>query len=288
MTMLISQDAIDLIVAEEVSSQKTYEARYRHPEWPGGASGITIGIGYDVGAGVRSAEQLRADWYGQLPSAMVEALVPCIGVTGEAARALLSSVRNRVDVPWAAAMAVFEGVDVPRWYDICKRALPNFEDLSLDCKGALVSLAYNRGASFTHAGDRYAEMRAIRQAMVDKRFDRIPDQFRSMKRLWSSQSQRGLVLRREHEAKLFERGLTQLGERRSPPAPTPQPSPPPKAGTEHATATTIAVATAAGAGHAAQAGYGAGRIAVIVFVGLVIGVALFVGVRWLKRSFGRQ
>ena len=32
---------IDLIVAEEVSSRDYYVAHYQHPEWPGGASGVT-------------------------------------------------------------------------------------------------------------------------------------------------------------------------------------------------------------------------------------------------------
>lgn len=204
---LISQAAIDLIVAEEVSSKKTYEARYQHPEWPGGGSGITIGIGYDVGAGVKSKDQLHADWDGHIPADMVAALEPCIGVTGERAHALLQRVRSRVSVPWDAAMAVFEQVDVPRWHKTCAGKLPNFESLSPDCRGALVSLAYNRGPSFDQAGERYREMRAIKAHMAAKEFSKIPAEFRSMKRLWPNKSMRGLVLRREHEAVLFEKGL---------------------------------------------------------------------------------
>lgn len=210
---LISDAARDLIVAEEVSSKATYQARYQHPEWPGGASGITIGIGYDVGAGVKSSGQLRADWGNWIPDRMIETLVPCIGVQGSRAQAMLASVQS-VLVPWEAAIGVFDSVDVPRWYDICKNALPNFEMLSLDCKGVLVSLAYNRGASFSKDGDRYTEMRAIKIHMSTKEFGKIPAELRSMKRLWPQQSMRGLVLRREHEAKLFEQGL------KLPPAPT--------------------------------------------------------------------
>jgi hypothetical protein len=44
-----SQAAIDLIVMEEVSSQAAYTKLYQGPTWPGGASGVTIGIGYDGG-----------------------------------------------------------------------------------------------------------------------------------------------------------------------------------------------------------------------------------------------
>lgn len=204
---LISDAARDLIVAEEVSSKATYEARYTRPEWPGGSSGVTIGIGYDIGAGVKSSGQLRADWGNRIPDRMIETLVPCIGVTGGRAQQMLDSVQS-VSVPWAAAIGVFDTVDVPRWYAICKAALPNFESLSLDCKGVLLSLAYNRGASFSKDGDRYIEMRAIKARMAGKAFHLIPAELRSMRRLWTSQSNRGVSLRREHEARLFEQGLT--------------------------------------------------------------------------------
>lgn len=203
MTPLISQDAVDLIVREEVSSKAVYEHKYQHPEWPGGRSGVTIGIGYDVGAGVSSKAQLMSDWAGHIPDAMITALEPCIGVTGERARVMLPSVRGKVTVPWEAAMIVFMRVDVPRWYARCKKSLLNFEELPPDCKGALVSLAYNRGISFERGGDRYREMRAIHSHMAARSFASIAGEFRSMKRLWTD----GLVGRREHEAVMFARGL---------------------------------------------------------------------------------
>jgi len=190
-----------------VRSKTTYNKRYRHPEWPGGRSGITIGIGYDVGASVKKNTQLHEDWDGKIPTAMIVALEPCIGVTGEPAHKLLPRVRPKVNVPWEAAMSVFDDVDVPRWYRMCKRALPNFEALSPLCKGAPVSLAYNRGASFLQRGPRYTEMRNIRALMAKKDFGKIPAEFRKMRRLWTNRSNRGVALRREHEARLFEKGL---------------------------------------------------------------------------------
>ena len=42
--------------------------------------------------------------------------------------------------------------------------------------------------------------------MIAKEFDKIPAEFRSMKRLWNN----GLVGRREREAQLFEKGLAQM------------------------------------------------------------------------------
>jgi hypothetical protein len=231
MTDLISQAAIDLIVREEVSGEDIYERNYRRPEWPGGSSGVTIGIGYDVGAGVSDRAQLWADWRGRIPNQMIAALEPAIGVTGDRARLLTARLRDRVDVPWDAAMAVFEGVDVPRWYALCAKALPNFEELSPDCRGALVSLAYNRGASFSKrrdpgdSQDRYREMRAIRRYMAERRFDPIPDEFRSMKRLWKGKGRDGLLARRDREASLFEIGLKQPGAPPQVPAPPSVPKP---------------------------------------------------------------
>ena len=94
---------------------------------------------------------------------------------------------------------------MPNWSDKVKRTLPNTDKLSEDSFGALVSLAYNRGASFSMADDRHKEMRSIKEHMANEEFDEIPDEFRSMKRLWPNM--RGLVDRRESEAKLFEDGL---------------------------------------------------------------------------------
>jgi len=237
MSDLISQAATDLIVREEVSSREVYERSYRRPEWPGGSSGVTIGIGYDVGAGVKDKAQLWADWRGHIPDHMIAALEPTIDVMGERARTLTARLHDKVDVPWDAAMAVFEGVDVPRWYGICAKALPNFEELSPDCKGALVSLAYNRGASFSKqwepgdTQDRHREMRAIRQHMAERRFDRIPDEFQSMKRLWKGKGLDGLLARRDREAALFEAGLKQPPAPASVPASVAIPSPKPSAKT---------------------------------------------------------
>ena len=48
-SMTPSKRALDLIIFSEVSSEQTYKRRYAKPTWPKGASGVTIGIGFDVG-----------------------------------------------------------------------------------------------------------------------------------------------------------------------------------------------------------------------------------------------
>ena len=198
----ISARAYNLIISFEVSGEAVYNKRYRHPEWPGGRSGVTVGIGYDVG--YCSAAQLTNDWTGKISVAAIASLQTVRGLKGTAARNALASVRN-VDVPWAAAISVHQSTVIPRWVGIVTNALPNTGELSPDCLGALVSLTYNRGPSFSASGARYAEMRAIKQAMTSRNFAAIPDHIRDMKRLWPNVA--GLLRRRDREAQLFQAGL---------------------------------------------------------------------------------
>ena len=48
-TNMISKKAIELIIKHEVGGRAVYEKRYQKPIWAGGDSGVTIGLGYDVG-----------------------------------------------------------------------------------------------------------------------------------------------------------------------------------------------------------------------------------------------
>lgn len=233
--MDISQAAFDLVVDEEVSSRAVYEKRYRHPEWPGGASGVTWGIGYDGGQSSRAT--IVGDWTHKEADDEVSAMAECAGITGNAARSFLPQVRNRIDVSWDVAIDVFSNHDVPKYVGLVRSHLPNIELLSPDCLGALFSLVYNRGPSFEMASDRYREMRAIKVHMAAKEFAKIPAEFRSMKRLWNN----GLVGRREREAILFERGLA------GSPVTAPPPRPPaPKPGTVTSTGGTIAAGASTG------------------------------------------
>lgn len=205
----ISRESFDLIVNEEVSGRETYDKKYTRPEKPGGQSGVTIGIGYDCG--YSTADGIRRDWAGKIPNTMVEALATqAAGVKGDAAFAPCRRLQGVVSVPWEAAIDVFSNVSIPKYLAATRKGLPNYDALPPDCKGVLLSLVYNRGASFQQDGDRYAEMRAIRAAMISGNLQAIPGLLRSMKRLWTNKSVRGVALRREHEARLFEKGLAAL------------------------------------------------------------------------------
>jgi GH24 family phage-related lysozyme (muramidase) len=205
----VSQDAIDLIVAFEVSSKNAYNKKYTRPIWPQGNSGVTIGIGYDIGYVTK--KKLHEDWKGYVPESDIVYLEAACGVRGPAAKNLTPKLQNFA-VNFDVAYKEFMEQVLPSYIWDTENALDNTKELrsiSPSCLGALVSLTYNRGPSYGQDGkDRYREMCAIRDHMVAKEFGKIPAEIRSMKRIWQGDpSMRGLLIRREAEAKLFEQGL---------------------------------------------------------------------------------
>jgi hypothetical protein len=204
---LIAVEAENMIIEQEVSSAPLYKARYTRPTWPGGPSGATIAIGVDLG--YTSHEELEQNWHGRLPDQMISILHQAVGLKGEAAHELVRSGKlNGVVVPWETAIVEFEQVEIPTWVAKTNRVFPNLDKLGPLCEGSMVSLCFNRGVAIQDppGSDRRLEMRNIRSLLIAQDYDKIPAQFRSMKRLWNN----GLVRRREVEAELFERGLAQF------------------------------------------------------------------------------
>lgn len=195
--MNLSPKGIKAIVAWETGGEAEYD---RNPEWPGEQSGITIGIGWDLGH--TSATDTSRAWSQHLDSNTIAALVGVSGRKGKDAQVILPHVRHLV-IPWDAAMAVFEEVTIPTWFLRTLRIYPQVGEIHGDCAAALVSLVFNRGASLT--GDRRKEMLRIQELLRVGELDKIPEQFRDMKRLWPDS--RGLRRRRDEEATLFEQGL---------------------------------------------------------------------------------
>jgi hypothetical protein len=200
----ISEDAIAMIVAFEVSNKVLYERRYQKPVWPHGKSGVTIGIGYDVGYAKES--WLREDWGTILSKEELDSLAKACTITGRAASALIPALSG-IQISWDNAEDQFINTTLSRFIAETMGVLPNASKLSDDSLGALVSLDYNRGPSFKAVGDRYVEMRNIRRHLVNEEFYKIPNEIRCMGRLWAHTDVAGLVTRRNLEAALFERGL---------------------------------------------------------------------------------
>lgn len=200
-------DAVDdttahFIACEEISSPEYYRQALQHPTWPGGASGCTIGIGCDLG--YMTEQQFRAAWAPYLDADTVDLLAKACGLKGEAGRSAASWVRAAV-IPLDAALAVFAAISLPAYAEETDATFPGAADLPPLCRGALVSLVYNRGSAMHDSSpdDRRREMREIRDAIAGGQPELVPAYLREMKRLWTN----GLVQRREREARLFEQGL---------------------------------------------------------------------------------
>lgn len=284
---MISQRAIDLIVECEVTSKKVYEKKYRRPEWPGGRSGVTIAIGYDLGYASRA--KITKDWANRVGPEALQAMLRCSGVTGDAAKALTAQVRNQIDIPWEWAMGVFMDTDIPEWTDRVIAAIPGAAHLPPDCLGAVVSCAYNRGASFDNQGDRYREMRAVKTHIQggEPWWPRVADDLRQMKRLWPGVN--GLIARREAEAQLWERGLREGVPKivTSPPVAPEQPAPqlPVKeAGAAEGLGTGAALIGTAKAASEVAEHWTLPELALLVVGGIAVAVALFYLIRAFRRS----
>lgn len=202
----ISARALAEIEADEIGSRAAFNPR---PTWPGGSSGVTVGVGYDLG--YESDTQIVRDWIGCLPAETVRRLSNAAGMTGNAARALAFEMQD-IAVPFEAAERVFRELNIPRYSAMTAAAFPNCADLSPDSFGALVSLVFNRGPGMADApGDtqhRRREMREIHDAMAERRFPDVPPLILAMQRLWQGvPGMGGLVSRRAREAALFAAGL---------------------------------------------------------------------------------
>jgi hypothetical protein len=195
--MNLSPRGIKAIITWETGGEKYYD---RNPEWPGEQSGITIGVGWDLGH--TSATETSRAWAPHLDAATLALLVSVSGRKGTDAQQVLPHVRH-LNVPWTAAMAVFEKVTLPTWYMRTLRIYPQMVDLQGDCAAALVSLVFNRGASLS--GDRRKEMVEIQWLLRTGELAGIPGAFRQMTRLWPNSV--GLRRRRNEEADLFAAGL---------------------------------------------------------------------------------
>jgi hypothetical protein len=163
---------------------------------------VTVGVGYDLRFANRNF--IDRDWP-MLSAHDRDLLASVAGLSGTKAKAALPSVRSVV-IPWDPAHAQFMAF-LPYPTAETEKAFPNCDQLPDDAFGALVSLVYNRGSRISRKSKSRREMFEIQQLMSQGKFADVPGRIRSMKRLWTTRDSRGLVLRREAEAVLFEQGL---------------------------------------------------------------------------------
>jgi len=196
---MISKKAIDLIIQFEIGGRTYYDKALQKPTYPGGESGVTIGIGYDLG--YNTEKQFLADWSPSLNLNFVNALRPLCGLKGEKVKGLIRGEVLNVRIPYNIAYDVFVKTSVPRYYKATLSIYPQLAELNEDTQGALVSMIYNRGTSLN--GERRKEMRNIVALVANKDYEGIAEEIENSKRLWEHKGMDGLVLRREAEADLI-------------------------------------------------------------------------------------
>jgi GH24 family phage-related lysozyme (muramidase) len=203
--MTPSSDTLELLLDYEVGGgEKYYNDHLKSPTYPGEASGVTIGVGYDLG--YNSLSQFKADWKARLSPDDFTALAACLGKTGPGARSAIPGVKS-IQISWDDASAVFANSTIPRFWKQTLEAFPEAEGLPSDCQGALLSLVFNRGPKIDDS-DRRREMLHIRTALKNGQPEKVPNLIRAMIRIWvGGKIEKGMRLRRSAEATLFEKGL---------------------------------------------------------------------------------
>jgi GH24 family phage-related lysozyme (muramidase) len=201
----IPTQAVSFIARAEVGGRHFYDTQCAKPTWPHGDSGVTIGVGYDLGY----QADFERDWSDLLTPDQIARLKPWVGKKGEAAKPGPAQLVDLV-IPWHAAWQGYVRRTLPQEVVKTRGAfVPAPRPLPALCLGMLVSLVYNRGAAMTDSttDDRRREMRQIRDAVAAGRYEAVPAALLAMRRLWPDD--KGLRDRREREAKLFEAGLAE-------------------------------------------------------------------------------
>jgi hypothetical protein len=192
----VSRAGLDVLVSFEVTSPAYYDKKLRRPCWPGAESGVTIGIGYDVG--VTSARQIEQDWRGRLADAAVDRLLTAQGIAGARAKQLAGGLSD-VEVSFDIAQEVFYRCTVPQFARRTLEVYPRVDRLPADAQAMVLSLIYNRGPGLT--GTRRRHMAALKPLIARGDLDAIAGQFELMTQLWPDLP--GLQTRRRREAAMI-------------------------------------------------------------------------------------
>ncbi len=193
-----------MLIKFEISSESYYRRKLSAPIWPGGSSGVTVGVGYDLG--YNTAKQIEKEWTGKISDAVLQELRGVSGITGVDGREAAERLQKlEIKIPLEAAKKVFFRSTLPRYAEQTRKAYPGIEKLPHDAQAALLSLVYNRGPG--KKGSRRREMKAIEALVIKKSLDEIAGQIRSMKRIWIDRGLEGLLKRRDKEAAMVEASM---------------------------------------------------------------------------------
>lgn len=187
------------VINFETGGQTYYEKFLKKVTWPGGASGLTIGIGADLGyMSVSEYDKYFAKFFTKEQNIKLK---QAIGLKGDKAKAKLSSARG-IELDWEDASAAFVEWTLPKFWKLTNELWPGVDKLREKAQIGLVSIVFNRGASTK--GPSRKEMVNIKPLVIKKDYKGIAKEIRSMKRLWEGKNLDGLIKRRELEAQMVE------------------------------------------------------------------------------------
>lgn len=196
-SLTLSTEGFNALITHEISSRAYYNKRLQKPVWPGGASGVTIGVGYDLG--YNRDYQIRRDWQPYVNDKQLKQLESVSGIKGNDAKRALKKVGG-IRISYEAAAEVFSKSTLPRYAKSALKTYEGLDKLFPDAQAAILSLVYNRGTRLS--GSRRREMKAIQPLVAKQDYQGITEQLLAMKGLWQDTNLLGLLKRREDEAKL--------------------------------------------------------------------------------------
>lgn len=178
-----------------------------HPYWPGGKSGITIGVGWDLG--YHTVADLRESWH-ELDAEALGHLEKAVGKRGSEAHAMLAGLSTAA-VPRSLSLEVLNASLKNEYRPLVIRLFPGADRLPVEAQVVLISLVFNRGDSLGRDPDwltatqldRRWEMRKMRDDVKRVDMYAMYAHLGIMKRLWEVPNQRGLRIRRRDEQALI-------------------------------------------------------------------------------------
>lgn len=224
--MQLAKLGIDAIISYEIGAEfvgdtRYYNSRLTKPTYPGGNSGVTIGIGYDLG--YNTIAQIRRDWEGKVNGNILAFMLECAGLKGSNAAKKIKPQTSSLKIPYEVAFEVFTKSTLPRFCKEAKESFPNIENLNPLAQAVIVSVVFNRGNGLVDTSTnaqkegRRKEMRNLIKAIEKVDYNSIAKEIEAMKRLWDGVpdfdgdvevKMQGLIDRRIAEAKLIIQSTT--------------------------------------------------------------------------------
>lgn len=198
--MSISDYGVDLIVHFEVGGRAYYEKAYSRPIHPGNsASGVTIGIGYDLRFSSRS--EIAKDWGSHVSAQDLRHYQNCSGLRGNVAKSKQRQIKWLVKpIPLEDAMEVFSLKTIPLYASRAEQYFPPIWEAHPYVQDAVLSVGYNRG--FSTSGYSRRHVADMKRNIASRRWNLVDDNIFHSKAVWANKPsiRRGIWRRRDAES----------------------------------------------------------------------------------------